>query len=160
MLAWNEVKDEFAWEGSWRDICVPNTSVPVWQNVIDALLAAGFDGHFEPGPTESSLQNVAGLLRDHVEHGSLWQVSSNGVSLVCHFFDPSEIEFDLDPREIRGQHELDGVLQFMRVIAGAAGSAALLTPENMHEMPFVKVEPSGRTEHIPTDGFFRNLARR
>jgi hypothetical protein len=51
----------------------------------------------------------------------------------CHFFDPSEIEFDLDPREVHGQAEIDGLLGVMQVLAAATGKLALMTPENMHD---------------------------
>ncbi|MGC4064829.1 MAG: hypothetical protein QM784_09325 [Polyangiaceae bacterium] len=69
-----------------------------------------------------------------------------------------EIEFDLDPREVAGQKALDGLIAFMRALAVAVNKASLMTPENMHDMPFIRVTPSGAVEYISSEGFFEQLA--
>ena len=53
-----------------------------------------------------------------------------GVLANCHFFTPEEIEFDIDPREVVGQTELDGLFGFMSCLAEAVGQDVILCPEN------------------------------
>jgi hypothetical protein len=156
MLLWKSVEDEFAWEGSWRDVCVPDASLQSWHLTVSAIPTAGFVSCFD-GASEFP-EDVAQVLGRARDDGALWSVSAGRVGLNCHFFDESEIEFDLDPREVKGQSDFDSLLHFMQVVAKATAHCALLTPENMHDTPFIRVSPSGTLEHISTGGFFRQMA--
>jgi hypothetical protein len=42
-LAWDVVREEFAFDGSWRDIYVPGTDMAGWQRMLDGLRAARYD---------------------------------------------------------------------------------------------------------------------
>jgi hypothetical protein len=84
---------------------------------------------------------------------------ASGVRLNCHFFDEQELEFDLDPSQVTGQVQLDGLLAFMRSLAAAVARTVLLSPENMHDHPFVRVAPDGECEYISSGGFFVEMAR-
>ena len=160
MLLWESTKAEFVWEGSWRDICIPDVGVEEWGSAVKALVRTGMDGRFTINGTEAAMpEDIAQVFARPTDTAVLWSVTVTGVQLNCHFFGASEIEFDLDPREITGQPQLDGVLGFMRTLAGASGRTALMTPENMHEVPFIRVAASGKSDYIPSDGFFEELAR-
>jgi hypothetical protein len=161
MLDWESVKAEFVWEGSWRDICVPGVSIDEWRAMASAIPSAGFANEFQVGGTVTSFPEdvAAAFARSPDSSSSLWSVFADRVRLCCHFFDQSEIEFDLDPREVAGQSQLDAVLEFMRVLAAATGRVALLTPENMHDAPFIRVPPTGAAEYSSSEGFFEELSR-
>jgi hypothetical protein len=160
MIAWETVRSEFAWEGSWRDICIPGVDIKEWQAVMNALRAGGLSGELTVnGATSAMPDDISTLFRLADGVTALWSSSLAGVVLFCHFFDRSEIEFDLDPREVKGQAEIDGLLGFMRTLAKATGKVVLMTPENMHDVPFVRVTPSGAAEYISSGGFFEKLAR-
>jgi hypothetical protein len=159
MLAWDDLKAEFAWEGSWRDICVTDTSIADWRAALGMIYATGFSLKFtidgaESTPPDDALE-IFGQPR---EMSFLLAAFVGGVQLNCHFFAETEIEFDLDPREVIGQSELDAVITFMRKLAGSTQKCALKTPENTHEAAFIRVAPSGIVQYIPTDGFFQELA--
>jgi hypothetical protein len=156
MLAWNDVKSEFAWEGSWRDISIGDVSLHDWQLVLDALRAEKFPMEFTVAGSRAELpQKVSEMFpRDAHDASRMLSVDRAGVRLNCHFFDENEIEFDLDPREVGGQAQLDAVVAFMKVLACATGRFALMTPENMHEHAFIRVSASGTAEYISSDGFF------
>jgi len=66
------------------------------------------------------------------------------VQANCHFFTVEEIEFDIDTREVKGQQELNALLEFMRCLAHATDKEAVLTAENMPEIVILRVRP-GRT---------------
>jgi hypothetical protein len=63
------------------------------------------------------------------------------VSLACHFFDPSEIEFDLLPTDIQDARSLAPVLAFLELLAALTGRRACLTHENRADAIIVEVEP-------------------
>jgi hypothetical protein len=160
MLYWESVKAEFVWEGSWRDICVQEVSQTEWQAAVDALRASGFDQNYTVDGIRSEMpQDLSEVLKRTDETSLLLWVLVAGVQLNCHFFDESEIEFDLDPREVTGQPQLAGVIKVMQILAAATGRFAIMTPENMHEAPFIRVSPSGEIEYISSGGFFEELAR-
>ena len=159
MHDWDDLKAEFVWEGSWRDICVADTSIADWQAALEMIGDAGFRLKFtndgaECTPPEDALQ-IFGQPR---ETTFFLAVFVGGVQLNCHFFAESEVEFDLDPREVVGQAELDAVLSFMRKLAASTRKSAVMTPENAHEVAFLRVAPSGDVQYISTDGFFEDLA--
>jgi len=157
MLLWESVKDEFVWEGSWRDICVPDASLDTWRAVVDA--ARDCESRFEAGDGGPKFPTEIAAVFDHASGSRpLWCISAGRVRLHCHFFDLSEIEFDFDPRQVTGQLELDAVLRFMGVVARSSGRCALMTPENMHDAPFIRVAPPGEAEYISSEGFFRQMA--
>jgi hypothetical protein len=160
MLLWRSVRTEFAWEGSWRDICVREVNLAAWQAAVQALIREGLRGEFTLNGVRQELPfDLREVFGISCERGALWCVSVVGLTLYCHFFDEGEIEFDLDPREVTGPERLDGIVGFMRTLASATGKPALMTPENMHEVPFLRVAPSGHAEYLSSGGFFEELAR-
>ncbi len=64
-----------------------------------------------------------------------------GVLAVCHFFAQNEIEFDIDPREVHGQKQLDALLGFMQLLSDATGKDVVLTPENCREVVVFRSHP-------------------
>jgi hypothetical protein len=151
VLTWDVVKSEFEWEGSWRDIYVLDTGYGDWQRALDAIRASNLSFTFR---VRDDVRNVPTSIHDIFALGSttalLLSVFVRGVQLNCHFFCESEIEFDLDPREMRSQCELDAVLEFMKTLAGATGKTTVMTPENVSDAPFIRVEPSGDVEYMST----------
>jgi hypothetical protein len=159
-LLWESVRSEFAWEGSWRDICVSDVDLLAWQAAADALFREGQRGRFTLDGVEQEIpRDLGGVFAAAGKSQALWAVMVGGVTVVCHFFHETEVEFDLDPREVQGQEQLDAVIGFMGTLAEAIGKPVLMTPENMHEVPFIKVAPSGDAEYISSGGFFEQLAR-
>ncbi len=161
MVPWEDVSDEFAWEGSWRDICVSETSISDWRAVWRVLHTAGLDLTYAVDDVNTTpLENVDEIFASPRQCTFLAAVVVAGTRLNCHFFSELEIEFDLDPRDVTGQVQLDALISFMAALASATGKVALMTPENTHDAPFLRVQPSGITEYISSGGFFRELAYR
>jgi hypothetical protein len=73
-----------------------------------------------------------------------------GVHINCHFFGHEELEFDLDPREVKDARSLAEVLGFMRQVGVALELPVRLTPENTRERPFLEYSPGeDRFTHTP-----------
>jgi len=130
-LAWGAVQEEFAFDGSWRDIYVLNTDMLAWQRMLDGLRTARYDlSYFR----ESKAAELPSCAEEPfpLEGECNRRLSARfcGVLANCHFFTKDEIEFDIDPREVFGQSQLDGLFGFMRCLAESVGKDAILCPEN------------------------------
>ena len=132
--------------GSLRDDYVLNTDSRDWQLVLDHLrqsevpLAFHVDGQPRPLPTD--VQAIF-RLRDAAVVGLA--IDLTGVLVRCHFFTPSEIEFDFDPRDVVRPEQADRVLSFLQELADLLGKPVLLAPENHPETPLVRKEPVAQT---------------
>jgi hypothetical protein len=160
MLAWDDVKDEFTWEGSLRDICLQGTTVSDWQAVWRMLRSSRLEITYAVDSVATDLpEDVAQTFALPRENTLLLTVLVAGVGLNCHFFDESEIEFDLDPRQVSDQRAFDAIVAFMADLANASSRVALMTPESMHDHPFLRVPPAATPEYHPTGGFFSDAAK-
>ena len=142
-MAWKDVASEFVWDGAWRDIYVVGTTIADWQRVLDLLSDRTPDAlaFYVDGEKLSSAPSAEVIFARRQETSTLLQVTAGDVHLNCHFFCEEEIEFDLDPRELRGEEDLQAVLTFMRSITEGAGKPAILTHENSQEAVILIVQP-------------------
>ena len=141
-LAWAKVRGEFAFDGSWRDIFVQGTDPAAWQRVLDALRAGRYDLSYQRNNTPEELPARAEeAFPLEGECDRLLSVRFCGVLANCHFFRRDEIEFDIDPREVVSQPQLDALFGFMRCLADATGRDAILCHENCPEAVIFRVRP-------------------
>jgi len=151
-VAWETVRKEFAFDGSWRDICVLQTTIADWQRMLDAIRSAGYRlAYFradQPAELPTKAAEAFPLPDECDRRLSVWFAD---VLANCHFFTVEEIEFDIDPREVKGQRELDALFGFMRCLADAANKEAVLTAENIPEIVIFRVRPG--KAHIEYQAF-------
>jgi hypothetical protein len=147
-LTWKAVRREFAFDGSWRDIFILGSDIPAWQQMLDGLRSAGYDLTYyrDSKPTELPARAEDAFSLDGECH-CLLSVRFDGILANCHFFTPAEIEFDIDPREVRGQAQLDALLKFMTCLATSVGREAILCPENCSQSVIFRVQPDGAVEY-------------
>ena len=155
MLGWDQVGCEFYQDGSWRDIYVLGTSIEHWQLALDALRSSSFRTRYFRDRVESPLPPTAAEAFPEPGFADrLLSVDLRGPIANAHFFTETEIEFDLDPREVCSQRELDAVLEFMQLLASATGREAILAPENQQHIPIFRVRPNDpNVEHTPFGGY-------
>jgi hypothetical protein len=155
-LDWDLIKDEFEFDGSWRDIYVLNTTLADWQHMLSTLGKSSYEwGVYQDGvlleKTETTLLILASKLFPIPQECRpyLFAIFA-GVQANCHFFGPDEIEFDIDPRQVIGQAEVDAVFAFMIFLANATDKPVVLTPENMSDKVIFRISPRGtQIEHFP-----------
>uniref|UniRef100_B0SZV4 Uncharacterized protein n=1 Tax=Caulobacter sp. (strain K31) TaxID=366602 RepID=B0SZV4_CAUSK len=142
-MAWKEIASELVWDGAWRDIYVVGTTIADWQRILDLLNDRTPDAlaFYVDGEALSSAPSADVIFERRQETSTLLQVSAGNVHLNCHFFCEEEIEFDLDPRELREEHDLQAVLAFMSTLANGTGKPAILTHENSQEAVILTVQP-------------------
>ena len=139
---WVRATEAFEVDGSLRDLYVLGTDEGDWARLL-AFLRGG------RWPVEYSVDELPSVLPDQAEQvfelrqeaSPLLRVDPDGLALHCHFFDPSEIEFDFDPARADGQAWLGRLLAFMGDIAALLGKPVLMTPENGRRVPWLRVGP-------------------
>lgn len=143
MLTWEDVREEFGdSEGNFRDIYVFKTDRSTWQRVIDALRVGPFqsayflDSEIAPLPID-----VGKVFASRSMVSTMLSVTFAGVTANCHFFTDTEIEFDIDSREVDGGHSWEALIGFMGHLADAARQDCVMTPENCPETVIFRVRP-------------------
>lgn len=142
MISWDTCKQDFEWDGSWRDIYVTPASLDDWKAVFPLLLAQS-DTEFirESGPVNAPASLDESFFADS-RPTLLFRVGD--VLVVFHFFTPEEIECDIDPREVTGQASLDAVLAFIQQLGDLTRKRTVLTPENCSDNPIISYDPESR----------------
>ncbi len=141
-LAWDAVRDEFDFDGSWRDVYVRETDLTSWQRMLDGLRAAGYELTYFRDNQPTELPMEASQAFPHPDKcDRLLLVCFAGVQANCHFFCVEDIEFDIDPRQVTGQAQLSGLIDFMRCLSQAVGKDATLAPENSPEIVIFRIRP-------------------
>jgi len=141
-MNWAEAASEFEWDGSWRDIYIVGATIDDWQRVLDALSTLSPSPTFHANGEPAAMpERVADVFDQRETSSFLLTLDVGNVGLKCHFFDDEEIEFDLDPREIKGPTELRAVSDFMMLLANRTGKTAILTHENIKSAVILAVAP-------------------
>ena len=115
----------------------------VWNRFLSELGKSNYPSrYFTPHglleKSPSSFEEIQGLRnRDPVR---LEIRPDDGMSLNCHFFCSSEIELDLDPKEVRDSERFEILAQFMRWMASAVQRDVILAHESAKELQILKVE--------------------
>jgi len=136
---WRSIAPRFAWDGSLRDIVVRDCTADDWESLFKALIklngvrlvlpASGADFWADPGAIFSRFAGKPIFL------------SRNHINLKCDLVSPELIEFDLDPREIKGQSDLDALLFIMNATSSILGKPVFLTEEGAHADVIIRVDP-------------------
>ena len=145
MIAWRQVERDFDWDGSLRDIYVRPAALEDWSLVCRVLkkrpgVEFRLDGELAPFP-----EDIAHVFALRSTKSPMLSVKLGAVTAVFHFFTEDEVECDIDPREVKSQVELDGVLAFLKEIGDVVAKPVVLTPENCPESEIVRYEPSSQT---------------
>ena len=144
MIDWKMCKQDFEWDGSWRDIYVFHTTLEDWR-LLFALLRSDYqleistDGTVQSLPTAND--DLLALPQEFLPH---WRFRVGGLRVVCHFFSSDQMEFDVDPREITSQTGLDTLLGFVQRLGDFISKPVVLTPENGPEIPIITYDPKTR----------------
>jgi hypothetical protein len=145
---WDQVAPDFEYDGSLRDIYVLETTASDWQAVLDAIWPSLYFRSFKIDDADSGRPTMAELFNPGTTRRMCLDVG--GIVVICHFFGEDEIEFDLDPREVTGQVQLDALADFMILVGRATRSPVILVPENMREAPILRYAPAtGQVNWVP-----------
>ena len=143
-MEWQLLEKDFAsCDGALCDIYVQNASVDDWQAVIYSLRQSKFRLELQiDGQVTELPRDVSKLLfRDPNASCPSMFVHIGSTTLNCHFFTDEEIEFDLNPRDMRPEL-LPDVLSFLKLLGRATSKPVILTVENSPEAAIMRFEPT------------------
>ena len=144
MISWATCESDFAPEGSTRDIYIRSTNPADWNVLLDVV--RGLPHRFSIGGIETQLpETITDEFFDYSDGRSkLLSINANGVDIRCHFFEPYNIELDIDPTEVCDQHSLDGIVDLMRLIGDALGRDTLLCFVDGWRRPIIRYCPANK----------------
>ena len=140
-MNWQEVKHLFEWDGSWRDISILNADTILWQKTLDALRRCYSVQYREDGEDKSLPQTVTEMFARRNECSACLTINAGGLHINCHFFTVTQIEFDIDPREIKDEKNFADLRAFMRCIGRKLERDVILTPEGGEKEMLIAYNP-------------------
>ncbi|MEV4552129.1 tyrosine-type recombinase/integrase [Nonomuraea wenchangensis] len=144
-LRWDEVRDFFDPDlmGALPDLFVPDATVEDWQAVLDLIRTRGWQWQYSQGDTILPLPTAAEALArpPEAETVSLRVWPAPGVLAIFRLMSETEIDFDVDLRELQGQEGVDTLCDFLRAIGSELGKPVLMTPEGGSQDPVLGFDP-------------------
>jgi hypothetical protein len=133
----------FYQDGSFRDIYIKDIQMSDWQLVLDFLKSLHHKiKFFKDGNDFDYLDFCAEEIFNLKNDFSIvMKICSDSMSINCHFFDSTEIEFDIDPHEITNVDSIEIIFNLIINLSKITQKRVVLTPENLSESPLVVCEP-------------------
>lgn len=138
-LLWEDVQCFFDIDlmGSLPDVHVPGASVEDWQAVVDLVRSSGWRYEYLVGESVLPLPAAEVVLSRGADADMpdlrVWPAP--GLLAIFRFLDPTEIDFDIDLRELQGQGRLDLLCDFFTTIGRRLGKPVLMTAEGDYNHP-------------------------
>jgi hypothetical protein len=135
--SWQDVKGDFEPDGAWRDVYVLGTDETDWWLFLEFVSEQRFkaqltdgDGQVVPMPaTFKAARDARGLLKFFI----------GDIQCNCHFFVPSDIEFDLDPRDVSSEAAFNGLMRVLTQLQKRIGKELIVTHESAVGTAFVRI---------------------
>ena len=162
MKNWKNIEWIFEKDGALRDIYVQNATILDWEKVVD-LLNSEYKltfGVYEDNFTDKiDFGYVKTMFAD--ETGELETKSAtidlSGIVVKCFFFLENQIEFDINPTEIKTESDFNKITDFMKSISSKLKKQITLCGENQPEFPLIKIDTKNGIEKILTEKEAENL---
>lgn len=145
--------DDFMVDGALRDLCIFDTDLRDWERMVTSLSSSSWDVRFRlhlPDREVEVLESVRELFDRLAVDGEISAAMSVRVGdlwFACYFFDPDEIEFTFDPRDVTDETSFASLEQFMTWLAETIGKRVVMTMETIDHrlMPaLLEVRPDAR----------------
>lgn len=151
MVGWDICKDWMYPDGALRDIIIPDTSSDDWDCFLAAVRDWDYRAEFVFGSKPMDIPLSYGEIVELQNHDpTLLKLFVGSLQVNCHFFAGPEIEFDIDPREVRSKVEFDQLLEFIEKVGQLFSKRVLLTMENTPGDVIIQYEPTASsTEFYP-----------
>ncbi|MFD4911465.1 hypothetical protein [Kitasatospora purpeofusca] len=159
-LLWDDVRNFFDPEvmGALPDVFVEGTSsVEDWQAVFDLVRSIGWAWEFLEGGVAGPLPAAAEVLArpDGADSVDLrvWPVP--GVLAIFRPWAAEGIDFDVDLRELQGQHGVDVLCGLLAAVGRRLGKPVVMTAEGDYGHPVLGFDPDADRVVLMADPHFR-----
>lgn len=141
MKVWSEVKEELEADGSLRDIYVEEIDPALWEVFIEGVRSSAYRHEFTHGGASIEipydLMEIKGLQETGPTTLIIWL--SDKIQVNCHFFTETEIELDISPLDIAGEHEYQVLIAFLKWVSSILKERVILTHENTQDQVILSV---------------------
>ncbi|MGX1775635.1 hypothetical protein ACWIGW_26235 [Nocardia brasiliensis] len=145
-LLWSEVEGFFDPDstGALPDCSVADTTVEDWQAVFDLVRSRGWVWEFSVGGVAQRLPTAAQVLsRPPDAEYALLRVQPNpAVHAIFRPGSATDIDFDVDLRELHGQAGVDALCGFLRAIGRRLGKPVTMSAEGDFDHPVLGFDPA------------------
>ena len=145
-MNYEDVQNEFEFDGAWLDIYVLDVTLDDWQKMLDYLRDSSYTAVYTFCGEESEWPKCLKVFDEEElrRYGlsSEMTVDLGDVILKCHFFSEDEIEFDFDPGEVNNQITLERLFDFIRTLATLLQKPVVITPESNQTYPIFRAFPN------------------
>ena len=141
-MKWEECTAEFEFDGAWLDIYVLETTAKDWNLFLKSLpawsysLSCAIDGLDSDVPSTFEAASQVSQTKAIALY-----IDIGPVALKSHSFTATQIEVDIDPREVTGEQQFDAILGYMRNVGTLLKKSVVLTPENEIGSPTILFDP-------------------
>ena len=151
--SWERVAPDFEPDGSLRDIYVRDTTLADWEVALQLILRAYAPATFTRDGEPAALPtSAADAFADRDRAAVALDFEVAGIEFACHFFSPTEIEFDLPPEQVNSRERFVALQGFLRTLAKVLDKNVVLSPESMPHLPILSVASTGLVSyHPPSD---------
>lgn len=127
-LDWEQVKDDFVWDGTYRNLGIENCSIEHWRRLLMALADAPLRHAFYLDGQEvpQLMHSLEIVFSAPLAHRYLLKVELDSAVLHCHFDDAHTIAFNYDAEEIEDEDEFIILMSFLQLLHEATGEEAYL----------------------------------
>ncbi|MFB7142512.1 hypothetical protein ACFCYN_23135 [Gottfriedia sp. NPDC056225] len=139
------INNLFFVDGSLRDFYAFNVDLDDWQKLYEYIHNTNWkiilykDGQ----KYDEEDTNVYKLFKQKENHSIMMTINIKDILINCYFFYYTEIEFDIDPKEVKSESDLNIVFDFMKKIANTLGKESILTLESDPDHPLVTAHSDG-----------------
>ncbi|PVY37961.1 hypothetical protein [Pontibacter virosus] len=146
MKNWKSIKEEIYYEdGSLRDIYVFNTNKEDWKAWAN-LINEKYSVEFYNGRTQQTKAriDVEELLKYFTAPEDFKDVNKayiklGKVTLDCQLHYESEMESDIDPKEVKTEEDHQAILEYLKAVASALNKKVVMTSEMTPEDVLLEV---------------------
>lgn len=140
MKSWDSIKEEIYYEdGSLRDIYIFDTNKEDWRSWSN-LVNEKFEVEFYNGRTQEIEDkiNIEEVFNFWADQTGFTETNSATIKLgevliKCYFFIASEIEDDIDPREVKTEENHKAIMEYLQQISKTLKKKVVVTSKMAEE---------------------------
>ena len=142
MRNWKNIEWIFEKDGALRDVYVQNATVSDWEKVVDLLNS---EYKLTYGVYEDNLTNkidfgyVKAMFADETGEMEIKSatIDLNGIIVKFYFALEDQIEFDINPTDIKTESDFYLIIDFMKIISSKLEKQITLCGGNQPEFPLI-----------------------
>lgn len=143
-MDWTQLKNRIYFEdGSLRDVYVLDINITDWEKWVD-MVNEKYSVEFWDAKTDFKANKIDfATVKEYWDSNGKREVVTatinlDPITIKCHFFDDSEIENDIDPREFKSEEHHLKLIQYLNDISVSLDKEVIVTEENIMESVLIR----------------------